>query len=224
MDNKLKGLFWLGDFDQYFLGHQTAEILKDRIYKPYLEGKKDAVVLDIGANIGVFSLYASKYAKQVIALEPAEEHFMVLSHMLKYNSITNVKSLKKAIATTSGHSLLYHNPNKTMYSLNQAVKDNTLPEPVEAVTLEKLFEDEKLDHVTLMKLDIEGSEAEVLASESFVKVAPKVDVIVLETHQWMGRHENQVKEALKNAGFKGIKKLPQEATMLVAQREPFPYI
>lgn len=224
MDNKLRGIFYLGDFDQNFIGHQASEILKERIYAPYLERKKDAVVIDLGANIGMFSLYASKYAKQVYAYEPAEEHFMVLSHMLKYNGITNVKAIKKAIHMNEGTLPFYHNPNKTMWSLSPSVDDKTPPEMVEAITLDKALEEEKIEHVDLLKLDIEGTEAELLASAGFKNAAPKIDVIVLETHTWNGRHENQVKESLKNAGFKGVKKIATEATMLVAQKEPFGYL
>ena len=80
---KLQGIFWYGDFENYYLGHQFSEIYKDRIYEPYLEKVKDAVVLDIGANIGVFTLYASKYAKQVYSVEPSLTHFNALSVMLK---------------------------------------------------------------------------------------------------------------------------------------------
>ena len=105
-----------------------------------------------------------------------------------------------------------------MYSLHQAVNDNSIPpEQVETITLDKLFEDEKIEHVNLLKLDVEGTEAEILGSDTFRKVAPKIDTIVMELHSWMGRHPNQIGESLKSNGFK-VSQLPNDATIVVAQK------
>lgn len=219
MDQNIKGFFWNGDFDSYFLGHQFEEIFKSRIYAPYLENVKDAVVLDIGGNIGLFSLYASKYAKQVYSLEPSLEHFDVFSRMVAFNQLHNVKPLRKALYIDNKDHHFFHNKNKTMFSLHQAVHDgSSQPETVQTISLDQLFEEEGIEHVNLMKLDIEGSEAEILGGEGFRKVAEKIDTIVLETHAWMGRHPNQVKEALKNAGFTSIEQIQNDAQLMVAKR------
>lgn len=216
---KLQGIFWRGDFDNYYLGHQFEEIFKARIYAPYLENVKDPVVLDFGGNIGLFSLYASKYAKQVITLEPSKEHYETILEMLKFNGIGNVKVLNKAIYIENKEFPFYHNKNKTMYSLHQGVNDGSSePEATEAITLDKLFEDENIEHVNLMKLDIEGTEIEVLSSPGFKKVADKIDVIVTERHSWAGRHPHQMDEALKNAGFE-VKTVPNDADLVVAVRK-----
>ena len=215
MDNKLHAFFWLGDFDNYYLGHQTEEILKARIYAPYLENKTDAVVLDFGGNIGLFTLYAAKYAKQVYTLEPAREHFDCLTRMVDFNELTNVKLINKALFTEDITLPLFHNRNKTMYSLHTAVQDQSSePEQVTAISLPTLFEEENIEHVDLMKLDIEGTELEIISSDGFREVAPKIDAIVLELHNWNGRHPNQAKEALKAAGFK-VQTIPNDANLLV---------
>ena len=217
-NNKLHAFFWLGDIDNYFLGHQFEEIFKARIYRDYLENKPDAVVLDIGANVGIFSLYASKYAKQVYSLEPAKEHFDCLVRMLDFNSITNVKAINKALYTENTTLPFFHNPNKTMYSLHQAVADQSLnPETVETISLDKLFEDEKIEHVDLLKLDIEGTELEIINSEAFRVLADKIDTVVMELHSWNGRHPNQAKETLKQAGFK-VATIPNDANILVGTK------
>ena len=194
MDNKLHAFFWLGDFDNYYLGHQTEEILKARIYAPYLENKTDAVVLDFGGNIGLFTLYAAKYAKQVYTLEPAREHFDCLTRMVDFNELTNVKLINKALFTEDITLPLFHNRNKTMYSLHTAVQDQSSePEQVTAISLPTLFEEENIEHVDLMKLDIEGTELEIISSDGFREVAPKIDAIVLELHNWNVLHPHQTK-------------------------------
>src|SRR3990167_2449638 len=213
---KLMGVFWYGDFDNYFLGHQFEEIFKSRIYAPYLENVTDAVVIDVGANIGAFSLYASKYAKQVYAIEPALIHFNAITEMLKFNGITNVKPIKKAIFIENIDLPLYHNPNRTMYSLHTAVDaKQEPPEKVQAITLDQLFENEKIAHCHLLKLDIEGSEVEVISSLGFAKVATKIDVVVTERHEWGGRNKNQLDEAFKLNNFE-VKTIPSDADIVVA--------
>ena len=220
--NKTYGFFFKGDFDNYYLGHQFQEIFKDRIYAPYLEGKKDPIVLDIGANIGLFTLYAQKYAKQVYCVEPSAEHMENITKMLLFNEFKNVKTIQKAIYIEDKVFPLFHNQNKTMYSLHQAVADQNLPsEQVQAITLETLFKDEGIEHVDLCKIDIEGSEIEVLSSLGFKNVADKIDVIVGESHAWAGRHPNQLKEALKFNGFNLTmlpKTNPQDADCWVATK------
>ena len=213
---KLQGIFWYGDFDNYFLGHQFAEILKDRIYAPYLENIKNATVIDVGANLGAFSLYASKYAKQVYAIEPALIHFNAITEMLKFNGITNVKLIKKAIFIENKEFPLFHNPNRTMYSLHTAVDaKQEPPEKVQAITLDQLFDDEKIEHCHLLKADIEGSEYELFAGQGFSKVATKIDVVVTERHEWGGRNKNQLDEAFKLNNFE-VKTIPSDADIVVA--------
>jgi len=218
MDEKLQAVIWKGDFDNYWLGHQFAEIFKDRIYAPYLENKPNAVVLDIGACIGIFTLYASKYAKMVYAIEPAVDHFDSLTRMLTFNQIKNVKPIRKAIFIDNKQFPFFHNKNRTMYSLHQAIEDNSQKvETVEAVTLDKLFEDEKIEHIDLLKADVEGSEYELFAGEGFSKVASKIDTVICEVHQWAGRHRNQINESFKNNGF-DIQPIAGDADLMVATR------
>lgn len=213
-----QGFFWTGDFDQYFLGHQFEEIYKARIYKPFLENKQNAIVLDIGANLGLFSLYAAKYAQQVYALEPSVEHFANFLKMLDFNQIKNVTPINKALWLENTKLPLFHNKNKTMYSLHQAVMDKSSPnEEVDTMTLDALFEKFKIEHVDLLKADIEGSEIEIFSSASFKKVASKIDVVITERHAWSGRNNHQLDEALKNNGFK-VETIANDADIVLAQR------
>ena len=105
-----------------------------------------------------------------------------------------------------------------MKSLHMGTPGWKEEEKVEAITLEKLFEENKIDHVNLMKLDVEGSETEILSHPTFKNVANKIDTLLIERHGWSGRHPNQLNEALKNAGFT-IEQIPNSADLLVAKRK-----
>ena len=216
--DKLHALYWPGDIESFYPGHQFSEIFKERIYAPYLEHKKDAVVIDLGANLGIFSLYAAKYSKQVYAIEPDPELFECIVETLKTNNLNNVKAIRSAVFIDNATYDFWRNSNRTMGSLHQAVRDPKFPPiKVPAVTLDKLFEDENIDHVDLLKIDIEGSEVEVISSAGFAKVADKIDVVIGETHDWSGRHPNQIVDAFKQNGFI-VESIPADAHIFVAKK------
>lgn len=219
---QLHAIFFYGSIEQNWLGHQMAEIFKDNVYRPYLPlDKENTVCLDIGGNIGLTALYFSRHFERVISLEPFSKHFDCLTRNLASNNVTNVTPINKAIYIKNEDKMPFGGPkgNKTMMSLHMATWQDGKPEEmVEAVTLEKLFEDEKIEHVDLMKIDVEGSEIEIFSSNSFRKVAPKIDCIVGETHDWSGRHPNQLRDALKSNGFI-IETIPNDATLFVARKK-----
>jgi len=219
----MQAIFFNKPIKDNYLGNQFAEVYKERIYAPFLMDKKDLTIVDIGSNIGITTYYFSQFAKRVVAVEPAKEHFEVLTKMVEFNELKNVTLVNKAIYMKAGEFPLFHprNENKTMYSLHSAIKAEE-EEVVQAITLEDLFKQEKLDHVDLLKMDIEGSETEVLSSDSFKAVSDKIDLIVVERHYWNGRNPNQLVEALKNNGFT-IEAIPSQdneiLTLLVGRKK-----
>jgi len=217
--DKIQAIFFKGRAEDNYIGHIVAEIYKDKIYDPYLRGKKDLTILDFGGNIGISAYYFSQFAKKVIVLEPSLRHFDTLTRMIDFNGLKDiVKPVRKALYTEITKLPFYHNQNETMFSLYQNVDDKSSePEMVETVTIEQLLKDEKIDHVDFMKLDVEGSEGEILAGPGFGNVADKIDTIVLETHSWGIRPPQQVKDSLTNRGFK-IEQIPNDATLFVATR------
>lgn len=217
---QVHGFFFVPPLIDNYWGHIFEELYKSRIYDRFLPLRREkTVALDIGANVGLVSYYLSLHFEKVISLEPSIEHFNLLQKMLEFNQITNVKPIQKALYIEEGQFPFFHNQNKTMYSLHMAVQDQKLlTEIVSAITLDKLFEQEKIDHVNLMKIDVEGSEVEILSSLGFKNVAEKIDTILVERHQWSGRHPNQLNEALKNAGF-NIETIPNSADLVVAKRK-----
>src|SRR5207253_3031198 len=54
------------------------EQIDNGMYAHLFESKKDLVFLDIGANIGLVSIYAVPFCKRIVAIEPSPEVFKVL--------------------------------------------------------------------------------------------------------------------------------------------------
>lgn len=200
----LRALFFYGPLETNWIGHQMAEIFRDGVYKPYMPlGKEGKLALDIGANIGLASIYFSNFFDQVISLEPSEEHFDALKRNMESNLITNVKPIKKAIYIKNGQFPFGGLPtNRTMRSLHMGVWNGGQPsETVDCVTLDTLFDQEKIEHVDFMKLDIEGSETELISSEGFSAIASKIDTIMGEYYNWSGRNPHQIVDAFHLNGF-----------------------
>lgn len=206
-DSKLHGFFFEPPIDKYFLGYQFNEIYRENVYAPFFKDKRNLTVIDVGANIGITTYYFARHAKIVHAIEPSMEHFKVLKYMIDFNKLENVELHKLAIWIKNKTGKLYHNfENKTMYSLHMAVQDNlTLPEDVKITTLDKFYEDNKITHCDFLKLDVEGSEFEILGGEGFRKIAPITDTVFLEWHKWAERNPSQIIQSLENNGFKAIK-------------------
>ncbi len=221
LPDPLRAIFFYGSIESNWLGHQMAEIYKDGVYRPFLPLMKEgSLALDIGGNIGLTSIFFSKYFERVITLEPSERHFECLNKNLVSNNVTNVKAIQKALYIKNAE-FPFGGPtdNQTMRSLHTATwQDGKSDEKVEAITIDKLFEEEGIDKVTLLKLDVEGSETEIVSSEGFAKVAPKIECLIGETHTWSGRHPNQFKDALKSNGFV-FETIPNDASLFIAKRK-----
>ena len=217
----LRAIFFYGTIENNWLGHIMAEVYKDQIYRPFLPLQKEGTIaLDIGANIGLVSIYLSKYFERIIALEPSFEHFDALNRNLQVNKVSNVKPIKKALFIKEGD-FPFGGPkdNRTMRSLHAATwQGGKYDEIVQTITLDKLFEEEKIEHCDLLKIDIEGSEIEVFSGTGFKKVAPLIDTIIGERHKWSGRHPNQLNDALKSNGFE-ISGIQNDADIFVAKRK-----
>lgn len=190
-----------------------------RVYAPYLEGRTGLTVLDIGANIGLFTYYASQFADKVYAVEPAEEHIGVLAHMVKYNNIHNkVDFTRLAIAGKDGEMTLNHNENVTMFSLSDAVKDPKLDgEVVPTMRLDTFLNSKGIEHVDFAKIDIEGLELEVICGAGFEEASKKIDSLVVEWHSWSGRNPSQLVTTLTDYGYK-VTPIPSDATLFGATK------
>lgn len=212
----MQGIFFK-DFKNSYIPEILKELYRERIYSNFIENKKDLVILDIGGNIGLFSQYAYPFAKTIYILEPSQTHMEVIEFMLNFNMMNDrVVPIRKALASTTGKTSFYHNDNVTMFSMNEAVSNGT-KEEVDTVDLLTLLDEIKEPKVDFMKLDIEGSEAEVIGSESFQKACQKIDSMVVELHAWNGSNPKQIITTLRDYGYK-VYPIPADAMLLGATR------
>ncbi len=120
------------------------------------------VFVDIGANIGYFSLIAARKVSDkgmVYAFEPDAEHFSLLEKNIKKNGYSAIIPVKKAASDTTGTASFYlQKDNLCAHSL--VPDENTSVVEVETVTLDEYFLGQ--DHIDVVKIDVEGAELKVL--------------------------------------------------------------
>lgn len=196
------GVIHYNKWEGAYIPEILQEVYIKKVYEPFLKGKKDLTIIDCGANIGLTALYFAKYAKQVYAIEPAQQHVDIIKKNLEGNDIKNVTVVKKALSNVNGTTKFFHNTNTTMFSLNPAVNNKNDFEEVETITMDKLFEDKNITNVDFMKVDVEGHESEIFNSDGFRKVADKIDVIISEWHAWNKSNVNIMISSIRDAGFK----------------------
>lgn len=118
----------------------------------------DSQVLDIGANIGLFTLVAARHASKgtVIAFEPQSENAQFLSRMIAHNGLTNVVTVNAGASDSTGQASLYLHPdNKGMHSL---LPVGSTQEHIALVRADDVVTEHQMSP-TLIKIDVEGWEA-----------------------------------------------------------------
>jgi FkbM family methyltransferase len=125
------------------------------------------VVVDIGANIGYYTLIAAKLVGKkgrIYAFEPEASSYELLCKNIQANGYTNIVPIEKAVSKTTGKTKLY--VDRALTDISSFGKDNVLPYSknadcleVETITLDDFFEravgDDRID---FMKIDVEGAE------------------------------------------------------------------
>ena len=127
--------------------------------------KPGDVVLDLGANIGLFSRKAAKIAGKVISVEASPEHFACLvENTSEFNNIEYINALVVGNDNSGDTNTVYsHRSSK------------------ETITIEKIMKIYNLDKIDFIKVDIEGGEYALL-SNTPIEVLDKIDKISCETH------------------------------------------
>ncbi len=169
------------------------------------------VVIDVGANIGDYTLIACKKvgdSGKVLAFEPLSETFSVLTRNLQLNEITHCQPFQKAVGEKLGVANLYKtNASGTMGHLDSSLSGQNLikKNETEVVTIDNVLSSNHIENVSMMKVDVEGFEHEVLLGclKSFKE--KKIKKILCEVHfkylESKGKSEETIYDLLREHNF-----------------------
>ncbi len=188
------------------------EVLYHDIYARQLP--MNGIVIDIGAHVGVFSVYAGAKGNTVICYEPHPENYTRVQRNIKLKSLENVTSFEQAISDNRGTRELSIHATKTyghtLYPPNR--QDHGTTTIVETTTLDDIFSSNGLRHVDLLKMHCEGAERAILTGASQTTLE-KIDKIAIKH---TGYYDTELEEVLRSRGFEVMR---GNREMIYAARE-----
>ncbi len=124
-------------------------------------------VVDIGANIGCFSLLAAQKASRVLAYEPFPSNLEMLRENVTLNGANNVEIFPFAVGEKKGESVLFIPDNDSFVGrVSLHPGRGTRTTECACVTLDQVVMDNQLDKIDLLKIDCQGAEYEILYGAS----------------------------------------------------------
>lgn len=171
--------------------------------KAYL-GKGDTF-LDVGANVGYFSLLASRIVGNtgsVISIEPSRNRFEILEQTIARNSLSNVKLFNLGLGAVSEQKVL---PDPLLENYSPSFFAEGQGENVRIVTLDELFPQMGVDHIDVLKMDVEGFEPYVLQGARSLLSQKKIKAILCEINEhWIqkaGYSPEEFHDKIVSMGF-----------------------
>jgi len=167
--------------------------IRERAWREKRKGEKEIKIIpnllvncnraiDIGANVGVWSYWLSKYAKQVESFEPNPKIFNALKNI----KIKNVNSYNIALSNKSGSvDLLIPKGSKGFSNQGASLSSIKVQGEHKSISIEaKCLDEYNFLDVDFIKIDVEGHEHEVIegAQETIKKFKPTMVIEMEEKH------------------------------------------
>ncbi len=154
------------------------EQINGGMYDHLFKGKSNLVFLDIGANIGLVSIYAVPYCKRIVAVEPALETFQRLFINTKDYQI--IACDQSALSPKDG--LVEFFVNDVNFTASSTVNTYGTRTEVRGRTLLSILDRNLLTHVDVAKIDAEGAEGESLTFQQLESAKDIIDTYFIEVH------------------------------------------
>jgi FkbM family methyltransferase len=193
----------------------------DEYEAPGLDWSRIEYVLDAGAHVGGFTLWASARSKcRIIALEPNPDTRELLEANVRGQRLDDRVQVKPwALAASQGERHLRAASDSAATALvNDSARGDL---DVEAVTLADAITSSGFPRIDLLKMDIEGAEHEVFRAIS-VHTLRLVDFWIVEYHPAPGASQEAIAEVLTTAGCEvtAIAKPLGQALLIARQSSP----
>ena len=185
-------------------GVSAATIAVIFIKKDYGATPENSVIIDIGANIGVYSIFACKSKNtKVYAFEPALQNYNLLVENIKLNGLGDrIIPFKAAVGAKKEKRTIYigDSPFNSFHSIDNPYGQ----EEVECVSLRDVFDENKIQMCDILKMDCEGAEFEILYNlpDEYYK---KIKEIRAEYHSSLSDQKDNPEDLLKFLEQKGFK-------------------
>ncbi len=187
-------------------GVDSATIAIIFIKKDYGGVNNNSVVIDIGANIGVYSIFATSTSKNTVvyAYEPMPKSYGLLLENIKINKLeNNILPFKLGVGDKKEKRKLFLSSGSPFHSLYSNEQNKKYVE-IECLSLKDIFDENKIEQCDILKIDCEGAEFEILYNTPS-GYFEKIKKIRLEYHNQTTKKNCNIKNLiifLRENGFK----------------------
>ena len=187
-----------------YINSLLRQINEEKIYAKFFVGKKDLVFLDLGANIGLVSIYAKDSCSRIVSVEPSIDTFNVLKALTE--DFKNIEIVRAAISPENGEVKFFLNDiNSTASSTVNTYGTET---SVLGLRLSTLLRQKDLLQIDICKIDIEGAEGDSLSFDELYFAKDIIDCYYIEVHNcpkttWQYKM-NVIVENLSKVGYNNI--------------------
>ncbi|MBH11270.1 MAG: hypothetical protein CMG74_13140 [Candidatus Marinimicrobia bacterium] len=174
--------------------------------------KEDEVLWDIGANIGIVSLYSATLGATVFSFEPLLENYSFLCENIKINKFSNIITpFNIALSDKTKLDYLYINSESLGASGNtfgEATNQNgeqldtIYKRPLIGYMIDDFIKKFDVPVPNHIKLDVDGIEYEILHGAVNTLANPKVKSVLVEISILKMSVRDKIIDLLKNNGFK----------------------
>lgn len=170
--------------------------------------KEDDIFIDVGANIGVYSLLAASKINRgrIFAFEPSMHSLPRLYENISINNLTNIIQVSESIVSDRVGFEYFEINNMPDYNHMSYLNKNKGAIKIPSVTLDHFIAEKRLSRIKAIKIDVEGVELLVLRGLQKSLAARKVDILIVEITEWaserFGYSKEQVYKYLEDYGFK----------------------
>jgi len=121
------------------------------------------IVIDIGAHIGLFALFASQFCKQgkILCFEPIKENYELLVENINSNKIKNIIPFNFAVSKESDSVKIFLNDDYSGHSMFLETNNFVI---VKSKSLLDIFSENNIQECNFLKLDCEGAEYDIINS------------------------------------------------------------
>ncbi len=121
------------------------------------------IVIDIGAHIGLFALFASQFCKQgkIFCFEPIKENYELLVENINSNKIKNIIPFNFAVSKESDSVKIFLNDDYSGHSMFLETNNFVI---VKSKSLLDIFSENNIEECNFLKLDCEGAEYDIINS------------------------------------------------------------
>lgn len=180
------------------LSLRTSGEFEAKQTKLFLKAVKPGdIVFDIGANVGYYTVLASKKVGRrgkVFAFEPDPHNLTFLQKNQQINNCQNVEIIEKAVADKDGKSYFLQdtsNPGESRLSNKGEIT-------VETITLDTFISQKKIKKVDVIKIDIEGAEIQALkGGREFLKNSKNIKIFIECNQTKLKESKKTVDELIK---------------------------